>query len=65
MIPVKGYSGLYRDEFNNAIINKNQNSYEEYLKTKNRLIEKQKKIEGLENEIFEIKQLLKTLIENK
>lgn len=65
MIPVKGNPGLFRDETTNAIINKNQNSYEEYLKTKNKLIEKEKRIENLENELNEIKQLLSTFLKNK
>lgn len=63
MKPIEGYIGLYRDDNTNAIINTDDSSYNEYLKSKNRLIENQKRIDKLENEISEIKSLLMKLIE--
>lgn len=65
MIPVQGHSGLYRDEKSNAIINKNDTSYNEYLKMKNRLMSNQKRIDFLETELFEMKKILKKLVEDK
>ena len=65
MIPVKGYNGLYRDESTNAIINTNDNIYNDYINSRNRLIENQEKMTTIENELIEIKELLKTLLENK
>jgi len=65
MIPVKGHIGLYRDESSNAIINANNKDYNEYIQSKNKLIENQNKIESLERNIDEIKTLLKMIIENK
>jgi hypothetical protein len=65
MIPVKGHIGLYRDETNNAIINDNDSVYTDYVNSKNKLIYNQKKLENLENEIIEIKLLLKKVLENK
>lgn len=65
MIPVKGYSQLYRDKKTNAIINCNSYDYDEYLRVKNKLLEDQVKINNLENDIQEIKSLLKKFIENK
>lgn len=65
MIPVKGQKGLFRDEKTNAIINDDDISYEEYMRTKKKLIENQKKIYSLEEEIIEIKKLLNSLIKNK
>lgn len=65
MIPVKGYIGLYRDENSNAIINKDDNSYNEYINSKNKLIQSQKRIENLEKEIGEIRDLLNKMLENK
>ena len=65
MIPVKGYIGLYRDENNNAIINNNDSIYTEYIKSRDKLIEDSKKLIDLENEIIEIKLLLKKVLENK
>ncbi len=65
MIPVKDHKGLYRDTSSNAIINLDDNNYYEYLKTKNKLLEDQRKIENLENEIDEIKKMLSDIITNK
>ena len=41
MIPVKGYTGLYRDENSNAIINNNDSVYGEYIQSRDKLIENQ------------------------
>jgi hypothetical protein len=65
MIPVKGHVGLYRDENSNAIINNNDSIYKEYIKSRDKLIEDSKKLIDLENEIIEIKLLLKKVLENK
>jgi hypothetical protein len=65
MIPVKGHVGLYRDEQTNAIINSNDSIYMEYIKSRDKLMEDAKKLIDLENEIIEIKQLLKKVLENK
>ncbi len=64
MIPVQGHTGLYRDS-NNAIVSMNDNAYNEYLKSKNKLIENQEKLSKLENEISEIKSLLNEILKNK
>lgn len=65
MIPVKGHNGLYRDENTNAIINTNDSVYTDYINSRNRLIENQEKMTTIENELTEIKELLKILLENK
>ena len=65
MIPVKGHNGLYRDESTNAIINTNDSVYNDYINSRNRLIENQEKMTTIENELTEIKELLKILLENK
>jgi len=65
MIPVKGHNGLYRDENTNAIINTNNSVYNDYINSRNRLIENQEKMTTIENELTEIKELLKILLENK
>ena len=65
MIPVKGYIGLYRDENSNAIINNNDSVYDEYVKSRDKLIENQKKLTTLENEIIEIKKILQQVLQNK
>ena len=65
MIPVKGYIGLYRDENSNAIINNNDSVYDEYINSRDKLLENQKKLTTLENDIIEIKKLLQKVLENK
>lgn len=65
MIPVKNYSHLYRDENTNAIVNTDDMKYQHYINSKRKIFEDQQKILELENEINEIKSLLKQLLENK
>jgi hypothetical protein len=65
MIPVEGHKGLYRDEKSNAIINCNDYEYQEYLKTKNSMIDEKNEIKNLKTELSEIKSLLTKLLENK
>lgn len=64
MIPVEGHKGLYRDQKTNAIVNNNDNDYDEYIKLKNSKLKEKSEIESLKDEIFEIKLLLKKLLEN-
>jgi hypothetical protein len=55
MLPVKGYSGLYRDENSNAILNCNHNQYQEYLSVKNKKIEEKYELDLLKKEINQLK----------
>lgn len=64
MLPVEGYRGLYRDEKTNAILNCNKNDYEEYLRLKNKKILEKKEIDELKDEIYELKGLVKNLLES-
>jgi hypothetical protein len=63
MIPVEGHKGLYRDQKTNAILNTNDNEYEEYMKLKNSMLKEKTEIESIKEEINEIKSLLKKLLE--
>lgn len=63
MIPVKDHRGLYRDESTNAILNCNDNEYEQYLKLKNQKLLQQTEIAAIKNDINEIKDALKLIIE--
>jgi hypothetical protein len=65
MIPVEGHKGLYRDEKSNAIVNCNDYEYQEYLRSKNSLLNEKIEIENLKTELMEIKALLTKLLENK
>ena len=57
-IRVKEDKSYCRDMNSNAIINVDNNSYQEYLKNKNRILQEKKRIESLENEVTEIKSSL-------
>ena len=62
MIPVKGHPNLYRDEQTGAIINCDNQSYNQYMNSlNNRNLQKQE-IENMKNDIAEIKSLLREII---
>jgi hypothetical protein len=65
MIPVKGHNGLYRDQKTNAIVNNNDNEYNEYIKLKQSTINERSEIDAIKNEISEIKSLLIDLLNKK
>jgi hypothetical protein len=62
MIPVEGNPDLYRDEKTNAILNCNDNKYNEYITMKGKLLNQKHEIEHMKNDIDEIKSLLKVLV---
>jgi len=62
MIPVKGFSNLYRDENTGAIINCDSVEYEQYMSTINSRITQKHELESMKKEMSEIKTLLKELI---
>ena len=57
-IRVKEDKSYCRDMNSNAIINVDNNSYQEYIKNKNRILEEKQKIANLEKEVSEIKSSL-------
>ena len=57
-IRVKEDKSYCRDMNSNAIINVDSNSYNEYIKNKNRILHEKQRIENLENEVSEIKNSL-------
>lgn len=62
MIPVKGHPNLYRDEQTGAILNCDNQSYNQYMNSlNNRNLQKQE-IENMKNDIAEIKSLLREII---
>lgn len=71
LLPVEGQQGLYRDINTNAIVNKNDEEYNNYIKRREQLRKKDDKIEHLEdkinslqNDISEIKNILFSLVNN-
>lgn len=62
IIPVKGHPNLYRDEQTGAILNCDNQSYNQYMNSlNNRNLQKQE-IENMKNDIAEIKSLLREII---
>jgi len=68
-VPVKGHSGLVRDTETNALINVNASEIEQARERKRLKIQKReeeetlkRKVEIIENDVSEIKRLLKNLI---
>ena len=61
MIPVEGHKNLFRDEKTGAIVNCDNNAYEDYIDMKRRNNDKQAELDGMKREINELKSLLKDL----
>ena len=61
MIPVEGHKNLYRDPKTNAIINKDNIAYENYIAMRNRNNLKQAELDGMRKELDELKSLLNDL----
>lgn len=62
MIPVKGHPNLYRDENSGAIINCDNNAYNQYVNSLNNRENQKKELIELRKDIDEIKSLLKEII---
>lgn len=63
MIKVEGHSNLYRDEQTGAIINCDDVAYNKYVHSLNIRESQEREIEKMKNELSDIKQLLKQLLE--
>jgi len=61
MIPVEGHKNLFRDEKTGAIINCDNNSYQNYLEDKKRNSIKKAEFHAMKEEIKELKSLLRDL----
>ena len=69
LIPVQDSPGIFRDSKTNAIINKNNNDYNLYVRSRNKMKTKEerigdleKKVDHLTDDIGDIKSMLQTLI---
>jgi len=62
MIPVKGHPNLYRDENSGAIINCDEQSYNQYMNSVNRHKFQKVEIEQIKKDIDEIKLLLREIL---
>ena len=59
---VEGHSDLIRDMDSGAIINNDTTAYQNYINLRNEKIKEKEKVERLESEIYEIKMILKELV---
>jgi len=59
---VEGHSELVRDMESGAIINNDTTAYQNYISLRQQKLKEKERIENLENEVGEIKSLLKELI---
>ena len=69
LIPVKDSPGIFRDSVSNAIVNKNTNDYDTYIRQRNKMRSKneriddlEKKVDDLTGDIGDIKTMLQSLI---
>ena len=62
MIPVEGHKNLFRDK-SGAIIHTAAKGYANYMKAKNKKLTEKREIEDLRNEIDELKNQLRQLLE--
>lgn len=61
---VEGHDGLVRDMSSGAIVNRDTTGYQNYIALRNQKLNEKKKIENLEGEIKELKDLVNQLLQN-
>mgnify|MGYP003126626683 FL=1 len=71
LIPVENHSGLFRDSTTNAIVNKSKSDFDNYNKTRNRMLSKEQrinhleqKVDNLSSDIGDIKSMLQSFLSN-
>jgi len=57
-IKVEGYPDLVRDPSNGAIINSDKDAYKNYIDSRNRKLREIERIENLEKDMSEIKNIM-------
>ena len=63
LIPIKDEKGFFKDSDSGAIVNKNNNEYQAYIAQRERLLSDKERLDKVENEISDIKQMLQILID--
>jgi len=61
LIPVEGYSSLFRDRFTGAIVNTDKSAYANYIRMKEQKQREKDELNQIKSDIEEIKSLLKEL----
>ncbi len=62
-LKVEGHSYLVRDTMSNAIINKNQTEFDQYKTLRKIKNDEKDRLDKLENDISEVKDLLRQLVD--
>lgn len=62
MIPVEGHPNLYRDEISGAILNCDNNAYNQYVNSLNNRESQKRELAEMKKDIDEIKTLLKEIL---
>ena len=60
---VEGHPGLIRDLESNAVINNDKSAYQDYIQMREQKLKEKERLNILENEVGEIKSLLKQIID--
>ena len=62
LIPIRDEKGLFKDSNSGAIVNTNKSEYQAYITNRDSLEAEKERLDHLENEIGDIKQMLQTLL---
>ena len=60
---VEGHPGLIRDLETNAVINNDKSAYQNYIQLREQKLKEKERLDRLENEVGDIKSLLKQIID--
>ena len=65
LVPVEGYTTLGRDPLSNAILNTDTTQYDAYVKARENAKKKDRSLKDLQDEVAELKALVKDLIQKE
>ena len=65
LVPVEGYTTLGRDPLSNAILNTDTTQYDAYVKARENAKKKDRSFKDLQDEVAELKALVKDLIQKE
>ena len=65
LIPVEGHTTLGRDPASNAILNTDTTQYDAYIKARDNAKKKDRTLQELQDEVAELKALVKDLIKKE
>jgi len=63
LIPIEHSNNLHRDSDSNAVINTSKSEFESYIELKKGKLKEKTEIETLKNEVGELKDLMKLIIQ--